>query len=160
MKGPKVLFIQVFSRSRKEEYRRITRCLHIYLDYGNFQRILLLVGYFCCIAQHSCHESFTSSSCVCKISKISLTWDHPWSKIVWFKGCIPKHAFNFWVAFLNRLPVRDRLIRWGLEVSDRSVLRAQRLTISFCRVLTVEKCGILYQDDWVLASSLVTGMHL
>lgn len=63
----------------------------------------------------------------------ALTWDHlrpraartSWSKIVWFKGCVPKHAFNFWVAFLDRLPVRDRLVRWGLEVSDRCLMCSQ-----------------------------------
>lgn len=32
-----------------------------------------------------------------------------WSNVVWFKGCIPKHAYTFWVAQLNRLPVMARL---------------------------------------------------
>lgn len=30
-----------------------------------------------------------------------------WEKSVWFKHAVPKHAFNFWVTTLNRLPVRD-----------------------------------------------------
>lgn len=63
----------------------------------------------------------------------SLTWDHlrsrsprvPWFRIVWSKGCIPKHAFNFWVALLDRLPVRDRLVRWRVEVSDRCLFCSQ-----------------------------------
>ncbi|CAH2080081.1 unnamed protein product [Thlaspi arvense] len=37
----------------------------------------------------------------------------PWHKAVWFKGYIPKHAFTFWVAQLDRLPVRTRLVKWG-----------------------------------------------
>lgn len=45
-----------------------------------------------------------------------LTWDYlrsknpklPWARSVWFKGCIPKHAFTFWVAHHDRLPVRHR----------------------------------------------------
>lgn len=50
-----------------------------------------------------------------------LTWEDlrparaplPWTKIVWYKGHIPKHAFTFWVAQLNRLPVRARTAAWG-----------------------------------------------
>ncbi|XP_018512880.1 uncharacterized protein LOC108871187 [Brassica rapa] len=37
-----------------------------------------------------------------------------WSKVVWFKNMVPKHAFNFWVANLDRLPVNERLVQWGL----------------------------------------------
>ena len=59
-----------------------------------------------------------------------LTWEHLrpkfpkllWTRSVWFKGCIPKHAFNFWVAHLNRLPVRQRLATWGIDVPDTCVL--------------------------------------
>lgn len=51
----------------------------------------------------------------------------PWHTGVWFKGCIPKHAFHFWVVILNRLPVRDRLVRWGLEVSDKCLLCTQNI---------------------------------
>ncbi|CAN6970997.1 unnamed protein product, partial [Brassica rapa subsp. trilocularis] len=37
-----------------------------------------------------------------------------WEKAVWFKHAVPKHAFHFWVANLNRLPVRERLVTWGV----------------------------------------------
>lgn len=36
---------------------------------------------------------------------------------VWFKGAIPKMAFNTWVAQLNRLPTRARIARWSPENS-------------------------------------------
>ncbi|CAH2053128.1 unnamed protein product [Thlaspi arvense] len=36
-----------------------------------------------------------------------------------FKLCVPKHAFNFWVANLDRLPLNTRLAAWGLHVSPR-----------------------------------------
>ena len=41
----------------------------------------------------------------------------PWHKTIWFKTRIPKHAFLSWVAILNRLPTKDRLQQWGMNVS-------------------------------------------
>lgn len=60
----------------------------------------------------------------------ALTWDHlrlktpklPWTRSVWFKGSIPKHAFTFWVAHLDRLPVRHRLVTWGIPVPETCLL--------------------------------------
>lgn len=51
------------------------------------------------------------------------TWEelrlhHPfqsWASNVWFKGAIPRQAFNMWVACLDRFPTRARLTRWGLN---------------------------------------------
>lgn len=40
-----------------------------------------------------------------------------WHDIVWFKGSIPKHAFNMWVSHLNRLPTKKRLFSWDLVPS-------------------------------------------
>ena len=50
------------------------------------------------------------------------TWDiirpratkKDWSSTVWFKGCVPKQAFNLWTAQLDRLPTRTRLASWGV----------------------------------------------
>nr|VDD43563.1 unnamed protein product [Brassica oleracea] len=63
-----------------------------------------------------------------KLSKFSApkTWQQcrpreppkEWSKLIWFSGCVPKHAFNMWIAQLDRMPVRTRLERWG--VTDAS----------------------------------------
>ncbi|XP_010445623.1 PREDICTED: uncharacterized protein LOC104728327 [Camelina sativa] len=48
--------------------------------------------------------------------------DKDWAELVWFKGSTPKHAFNFWVTNLNRLPTMARLASWGLQVSDTCCL--------------------------------------
>lgn len=50
----------------------------------------------------------------------SQTWDclrpmgekKNWADAVWFKGHVPKMAFTFWVATMDRLPVRGRLSSW------------------------------------------------
>lgn len=39
-----------------------------------------------------------------------------WANLVWFKGCVPKYAFNMWVSNLNRLPTRMRLASWDMNV--------------------------------------------
>ncbi|KAG7576383.1 Reverse transcriptase zinc-binding domain [Arabidopsis thaliana x Arabidopsis arenosa] len=42
-----------------------------------------------------------------------------WAKSVWFKGAVPKHAFNMWVSQLNRLPTRQRLFSRGqIQVAE------------------------------------------
>ncbi|CAA7061143.1 unnamed protein product [Microthlaspi erraticum] len=54
----------------------------------------------------------------------SKTWSalHPsgptvtWADSVWFAQRIKKHAFIHWVIARDRLPTRDRLISWGLDV--------------------------------------------
>lgn len=53
------------------------------------------------------------------------TWNHfrpsadkqSWTKVVWFKHSVPKHAFTFWTANLDRLPVKARLLSWGMNIS-------------------------------------------
>lgn len=45
-----------------------------------------------------------------------------WAKLVWFKGSTPKHAFNMWIANLDRLPTMDRFASWGLQVSTHCCL--------------------------------------
>lgn len=52
-------------------------------------------------------------------------WNHlynqlpavPWYKSVWFSDMIPKHAFLSWLTAHDRLSTRDRMIRWGSQVS-------------------------------------------
>lgn len=46
----------------------------------------------------------------------------PWGRIVWNRSGIPKHSFLTWLAVLNRLPTRDRLLSWGLAVDPSCVL--------------------------------------
>ncbi|XP_020873020.1 uncharacterized protein LOC110226299 [Arabidopsis lyrata subsp. lyrata] len=40
-----------------------------------------------------------------------------WAAAIWFKGSIPRNAFNMWTTHLDRLPTRARLQAWGLPVS-------------------------------------------
>lgn len=41
-----------------------------------------------------------------------------WSNAVWFREAIPKASFILWLVLLRRLPTRDRLRGWGMNVSD------------------------------------------
>ena len=60
------------------------------------------------------------------------TWEslHPspppvsWFKSVWFSFNIPKHAFLTWIVSRNRLPTRDRLLGWGMNVPSSCLLCA------------------------------------
>ncbi|XP_023641303.1 uncharacterized protein LOC111831895 [Capsella rubella] len=60
----------------------------------------------------------------------SSTWDalrpreetKRWTKSVWFKGAVPKMAFNMWVTCWNRLPTRQRLHAWGVIPTDECCL--------------------------------------
>ncbi|XP_024006075.1 uncharacterized protein LOC112082793 [Eutrema salsugineum] len=45
-----------------------------------------------------------------------------WFSVVWFKARIPKHAFLLWVILRKRLPSRDRLRGWGLNVPSECLL--------------------------------------
>ena len=45
-----------------------------------------------------------------------------WHKTIWFKEHIPRNAFISWLALRRRLPTKDRLRRWGLNVSGTCVL--------------------------------------
>ena len=39
-----------------------------------------------------------------------------WNKLVWSSLNVPKHSFISWMTILNRLPTRDRLREWGIEI--------------------------------------------
>lgn len=60
----------------------------------------------------------------------SQTWDllrpkqsaKEWAVSIWFKGAIPKNAFNMWVSTLDRLPTRARLTSWGIQVPSTCCL--------------------------------------
>ena len=40
-----------------------------------------------------------------------------WQKLLWSSLVIPKHSVITWMAILNKLPTKDRLISWGIEVN-------------------------------------------
>ncbi|KAF8045930.1 hypothetical protein N665_4206s0005 [Sinapis alba] len=46
----------------------------------------------------------------------------PWHSVVWFKEEIPRCSFVVWMAMLSRLPTRDRLSSWGMNVPLHCVL--------------------------------------
>ncbi|CAH8280760.1 unnamed protein product, partial [Arabidopsis lyrata] len=46
----------------------------------------------------------------------------PWSEVVWFKEHVPRFSFITWLAMLARLPTRDRLRRWGMNIPASCVL--------------------------------------
>ena len=45
-----------------------------------------------------------------------------WFEVVWFKGAVPKLAFNMWIANADRLPTMSRLASWGIPVSPNCAL--------------------------------------
>jgi hypothetical protein len=38
-----------------------------------------------------------------------------WWPIVWFPQAIPKQAFILFLAVLNRLSTRERVVAWGVQ---------------------------------------------
>lgn len=46
----------------------------------------------------------------------------PWSRLVWFKEEISRCSFVTWMVALARLPTRDRLASWGMNVPTQCVL--------------------------------------
>lgn len=37
-----------------------------------------------------------------------------WCSEVWFKGAVPRQAFNMWISHLNRLSTKQRMFSWGI----------------------------------------------
>ncbi|XP_074282688.1 uncharacterized protein LOC141607227 [Silene latifolia] len=42
-----------------------------------------------------------------------------WAKLVWDNWCMPKHSFLTWLVFRNALPLKDRLLRFGISQDDQ-----------------------------------------
>lgn len=45
-----------------------------------------------------------------------------WAKLIWFKGNVPKHAFNMWTAQLNKLPTMASLASWNTGINPSCTL--------------------------------------
>lgn len=45
-----------------------------------------------------------------------------WANSVWSAYEIPRHSFLTWLVIQNRCPTKDRLLRWGLQVSPLCAL--------------------------------------
>ncbi|CAG7907616.1 unnamed protein product [Brassica rapa] len=50
-----------------------------------------------------------------------------WHKVIWFKENIPRNTFMAWMALLRRLPTKDRLRRWGMNVAGECVMCSSAL---------------------------------
>lgn len=48
--------------------------------------------------------------------------DVVWYDAVWISRAIPRHSFHTWLVIQDRLPTRDRLLKWGLQVEGRCLL--------------------------------------
>lgn len=46
----------------------------------------------------------------------------PWHPIVWIKSGIPRQSFQVWLAVLNRMPTRDRLLSWNIATTSACLL--------------------------------------
>ena len=44
-----------------------------------------------------------------------------WNRLIWAAFVVPKHAIIVWMAILNRLPTKDRIKSWLLEVDGMCV---------------------------------------
>ncbi|GAA0159901.1 hypothetical protein LIER_16579 [Lithospermum erythrorhizon] len=45
----------------------------------------------------------------------------PWGKWLWSRDGIPRHEFVSWMLFHCKLPTKDRLARWGMQVGAACV---------------------------------------
>lgn len=45
-----------------------------------------------------------------------------WARAVWSSRTIPRQNFHAWLVVQNRIPTRDRLIQWGIDVSPLCLL--------------------------------------
>lgn len=64
-----------------------------------------------------------------------------WYSSVWFKGNTPKHAFNMWIANLDRLPTKTRLANWGMQIQT---------TCGLCSRLPETRDHLLLNCDYAL----------
>ncbi|XP_020887742.1 uncharacterized protein LOC110230094 [Arabidopsis lyrata subsp. lyrata] len=53
----------------------------------------------------------------------------PWTKVIWFKEAVPRYSFITWLAMKGRLPTKDRLRSWGLNIPDACVICSSGLEI-------------------------------
>ncbi|KAG7600321.1 Reverse transcriptase zinc-binding domain [Arabidopsis suecica] len=69
--------------------------------------------------------TWTVNNVPCSGFSSSMTWEalrqrdeeKDWAASIWFKGATPRNSFHMWIAQLDRLPTRSRLLSWGMQVS-------------------------------------------
>ena len=45
-----------------------------------------------------------------------------WHKLIWARFVMPKHAVIAWMVVQNRLPIKNKLKSWGMEVNEECEL--------------------------------------
>lgn len=45
-----------------------------------------------------------------------------WARAVWTARSVPRHSFHVWLVVQNRIPTRDRMLGWGLQVPSICLL--------------------------------------
>ncbi|KAJ9535817.1 hypothetical protein OSB04_un001028 [Centaurea solstitialis] len=66
----------------------------------------------------------------------------PWTKSVWFKGCIPKHSFCLWVACHGRLPTHDRIACWKHDPPD--------MGCAFCKLIPDSHSHLFFECTFTI----------
>ena len=80
-----------------------------------------------------------------------------WADLIWFQGCIQKHAFHMWTAQLERLPTRTRTASWGLSVSLSCpvCLVGLRQETIYCSIaVLLQRYGQLFSIRWTVIKHL------
>lgn len=69
----------------------------------------------------------------------------PWTRAIWTPRSIPRQSFHAWLVALNRLPTRNRLIGWGLQVPPVCLFVTPQMnheTISIGSATSLSNCGL------------------
>ena len=90
-----------------------------------------------------------------------------WHSTVWFKEQIPRCSFITWLSMLARLPTRDRLLSWGLNVPSACVLCDNGVEshshlffeCSYATAVWSCFCGRFLDSPPVALSSIVSYLH-
>lgn len=78
-----------------------------------------------------------------------------WVKVIWYKGAVPKHVFNMWVANYDRLPTRVRLASWGMPIPTQCCLCSKFPEDRDHLLLTCEYSVVIWK--WVFLRFRPTG---
>ena len=67
-------------------------------------------------------SSFGRFSCAATGNKLRTKGNEVnWWNLIWFSLNIPRHSFIGWLAILNKLPTKERMLKWGFNVDGNCV---------------------------------------
>ncbi|XP_013645955.2 uncharacterized protein LOC125594385 [Brassica napus] len=78
-----------------------------------------------------------------------------WAKVIWSPRSIPRQSFHAWLVVQNRIPTRDRLISWGLQMWDRTTKKLGQLPQSDVIALTGGFDYAITDSPWVAGMLLL-----